>query len=40
MAAPFAVAKSEVSGIPFRVADREPYWLQVGQDDWRKGGTG
>jgi AraC-like DNA-binding protein len=36
MAVPFAVAKSEVSGIPFRVAEGEPYWLQVGDDDWRK----
>lgn len=35
LSVPFAVAKSDVEGIPFRVAEGGPYWLKVAQEDWR-----
>lgn len=36
MSAPFAIEKSEVAGIPFRVAEGAPYWLKVGDADWAR----
>lgn len=34
LTAPFSISKSSVQGIPFRIADGEPYWLRVEPDDW------
>lgn len=36
MSSPFAIEKSEVAGIPFRVAEGAPYWLKVGNTDWAR----
>ena len=35
LSAPFGVGKPDVEGIPFRVAEGQPYWLRAADEDWR-----
>ncbi|MBI2726534.1 MAG: AraC family transcriptional regulator [Polaromonas sp.] len=34
LSAPFAIGKTDVKGIPFRVAEGQPYWLKVADGEW------